>query len=213
MNVVSLPTTAFAPVVLGFFGLGTGYLIYGVQELFGWPRKDAPVDRASGIWGIWMPGFCQLVTGVYLFAALTLFGTIKAAPIYMAAVAFSAYGIHWFAIGWIRYQNSDPRPMFMVSIAYLVLSVLGATVFFDSDTWTVGVLFTGLVLVYLCEFFAFLPVPGATAPAEGGHPVAPINAKAFRALGLVRLVTAAWLMYLTFPTTLNITIHTTLPSG
>jgi hypothetical protein len=31
---VTFATTIFAPVVLGFFGLGTGYLIYGPQELF-----------------------------------------------------------------------------------------------------------------------------------------------------------------------------------
>ena len=36
---VTFATTTFAPVVLGFFGLGTGYLIYGPQELFGFPRR------------------------------------------------------------------------------------------------------------------------------------------------------------------------------
>lgn len=59
---VTFATTAFAPVVLGFFGLGTGYLIYGPPELFGFPGRDASVDRASGIWSIWMPGFLQFVT-------------------------------------------------------------------------------------------------------------------------------------------------------
>ena len=37
---VTFATTTFVPVVLGFFGLGTGYLIYGPQELFGFPRRD-----------------------------------------------------------------------------------------------------------------------------------------------------------------------------
>jgi len=38
-----------------------------------------------------MPGFCQFLTGTYLFLGLTLFGTFTAtAPLYMAALAFSA---------------------------------------------------------------------------------------------------------------------------
>jgi len=38
------PST-FVPVVLGLFGLGTGYLIWGPQELFGYPERDPSVDR------------------------------------------------------------------------------------------------------------------------------------------------------------------------
>jgi hypothetical protein len=29
---ISLPQSPFPPIALGFFGLGTGYLIYGPQE-------------------------------------------------------------------------------------------------------------------------------------------------------------------------------------
>jgi hypothetical protein len=29
--------------------------------------------------------------------------------LYMAALAFTAYGGHWFAIGWNRYRDNDPR--------------------------------------------------------------------------------------------------------
>ena len=64
---VSLATSDFPPLALGFFGLGTGYLIYGPQELFGYPNRDESVDRATGVWGIFMPGLCQLVTGLTLF--------------------------------------------------------------------------------------------------------------------------------------------------
>ncbi len=39
----SFPESAFPPVALESFGLGTGYLIYGPQELFGFPRRDAAV--------------------------------------------------------------------------------------------------------------------------------------------------------------------------
>jgi hypothetical protein len=50
---ISLPQSPFLPIALGFFGLGTGYLIYGPQELLGFPKRDAsatsgPVSGASG---------------------------------------------------------------------------------------------------------------------------------------------------------------------
>jgi hypothetical protein len=105
---LNFASSAFAPLALGFFGLGTGYLIYGPQELLKWPHRDESVDRATGIWGVWLPGFCQFVTGIILFIGLTWFNVFKEAPLYMAALAFSAYGIHWFAIGFNRFQHADP---------------------------------------------------------------------------------------------------------
>src|SRR5690348_8458966 len=83
---VSLPTSPFPPLAVGFFGLGTGYLIWGPTELFGFPRRDKLVDYGTGVWGIWMPGFMQFLAGTYLFLGLTLFGTFKAKPLYMAAL-------------------------------------------------------------------------------------------------------------------------------
>ncbi len=44
--------------------------------------------------------------------------------------AFSAYGIHWFALGWNRMQGNDPRPNAGMSVAFAVISVLGLWVFF-----------------------------------------------------------------------------------
>jgi hypothetical protein len=76
-SVVSLPQSPFPPLAVGFMGLGTGYLIYGIQELFGYPARDDRVDFATGMWGIWMPGFMQFIAGVYLFLGLTLFGTFR----------------------------------------------------------------------------------------------------------------------------------------
>jgi hypothetical protein len=222
----------FAPVVLGFFGLGTGYLIYGPQELFGFPARNASVDRATGIWGIWLPGFCQFVTGIYLFGALTWFETLKAPALYMAALAFTAYGIHWFAIGWNRYQGNDVGPTGLMSIGFTLISILGMVVFFSVGGWPVGVLFTGLTLVYISEFLASFRI-GARAtpaganetpaggtretPAGEGQPPVVFNPGVFnpgeRALGLFHLLTGLWLMYLMFSTTLDITLKYTLPGG
>jgi hypothetical protein len=187
---VTFTISAFPPLALGFFGLGTGYLIYGPQELAGWPNRDESVDRATGVWGIWMPGFCQLLTGLILFIGLTWLQVFtKSPPLYMAALAFSAYGIHWFAIGWNRYRGNDPRPMAGMCVAFMVISAMGATVFYHVGDWPVGLLFTGLFVIYFCDFFASIGVGLGE-----------------RALGLFHLLTGAWLMYLAFAVAVDFSI-------
>ena len=189
MSVV-FTASAFPPLALGFFGLGPGYLIYGPQELFGWPKRDERVDRATGVWGIWMPGFCQFLTGAILFIGLTWFQVFaKTPPFYMAALAFSAYGIHWFAIGWNRYRGNDPRPNAGMCVAYMVISALGANVFVSAKDWPVGLLFLGLFAIYFSDFFAAIGV-------KLGE----------RALGFFHLVTGGWLMYLTYATAVDLSI-------
>ena len=180
MDMTFVPS-AFPPLALGFFGLGTGYLIWGPQELAGWPRRDDRVDRSLGVWGIWMPGFCQFLTGLILFIGLTWFQVFTDPALYMAAFAFSAYGIHWFAIGWNRYRGDDPRPNAGLSVAYMVISAIGATVFFKVTDWPVGLVFVALFAVYFFEFFSTV----GFAVAE-------------RAVGLFRIVAGAWLMYLSY---------------
>ena len=197
---LTLPTSPFPPLAVGFFGLGTGYLIYGTQELFGYPKRDELVDKASGIWGIWMPGFMQFITGVYLFLGLTLFGTFTAAPLYMAALAFTAYGVHWFALGWIRMHRADARVNIGMAVAFLAISVLGIIVFFGSGDDPVGGLFIGLSCVYAAEFFATL-----------GPDVPRVSRPAGRALGFFHLGTGLWLVYLVFAVALNFTLNYGLP--
>ena len=184
---LTFAASAFPPLALGFFGLGTGYLVWGPQELWGFPRRDERVDRSMGFWGIWLPGFAQFVTGTILFLGLTLFQVFAHDPVlYMAALAFSAFGIHWFVLGWNRYRGNDPRPNAGMSVAFMVLCALGCTVFFHAGDWPVGVLFVMLFLVYLADLF----VATGTEAAE-------------RALGLVHTVAGAWLMYLMFAATVN----------
>jgi len=188
---VTFAQSVFPPLALGFFGLGTGYLIYGPKELFGFPRgvegDEAAVSRSLGVWGIWMPGFCQFVTGVILFVGLTWLQVFnKAAPLYMAALAFSAYGIHWFAIGWNRYRGNDSRANAGMCVAFMVISAMGATVFFKVGDWPVGVLFLGLFAVYFTDFFAAI---GMRLGERG--------------LGFFHLITGIWLMYLAYATVVD----------
>jgi hypothetical protein len=193
-TVVSFAPSAFIPLALGFFGLGTGYLIYGPEELAGYPKRDRRVDITTGIWGIWMPGFLQFVTGVLLFVGLTWFSSFTGKPLYMTAVAFTAYGVHWWAIGMARVFGGDPRPNALMSIPFLVLSVLGAVVFFGAHDNPVGALFVGLALVYICDFSASL----GSSLWE-------------RLLGLAHVVTGVWLMYLTVAAVLNFSRGFDLP--
>jgi hypothetical protein len=46
-TVFGFQPSAFVPLALGFFGLGTGYLIYGPQELAGDPQRDRRVDLTT----------------------------------------------------------------------------------------------------------------------------------------------------------------------
>ena len=198
--VVSLTQSPFPPLAVGFFGLGTGYLIWGPQELFHFPERDERVDFAMGMWGIWMPGFMQFFAGVYLFAGLALFGTFKTPALYMAALAFTAYGVHWFAIGWNRLHRADPRVNVGMAFAFTLISILGIIVFFGAGDHPVAGVFIGLTCVYVADFFASL-----------GSDLAGISAPAERVLGFFRIGTALWLMYLTFAVVLNFVLAYTLP--
>jgi hypothetical protein len=193
--------STFAPLAVGFFGLGTGYLIYFSQELFDWPRSDERVLISTGIWGIFMPGLMQLITGTYLFVGLAWFHSFRDKPLYMAALAFTAYGVHWFAIGYNRYRGADPRPNAGMAVAFTIISVLGIVVFFRAKDWPVGLLFIGLTAIYVSDTFA---------SARGLFPER-INLLGNRALGLFHLLTGLWLMYLTWATALNFASGMHLP--
>ncbi|MGH3149934.1 MAG: hypothetical protein ACRDOB_04275 [Streptosporangiaceae bacterium] len=197
-STVSLPVSPFPPLAVGFMGLGTGYLIYGPQELFGYPKRDERVDFATGMWGIWMPGFMQFITGVYLFLGLTL-GTFTAPALYMAALAFTAYGVHWFAIGWNRLRQADPRANVGMTVAFAFISILGIIVFFKAGDEGVGILFCGLTAIYVADFFASLKADIGSLGNLGE-----------RALGFFHLATGFWLMYLMFADILNSVLKFTL---
>jgi hypothetical protein len=198
-STVSLPPSAYPPLAVGFMGLGTGYLIYGPQELFGYPKRDARVDFATGMWGIWMPGFMQFITGVYLFLGLTLFGTFTAAPLYMAALAFTAYGVHWFAIGWNRLHQADPHVNVGMAVAFTFISVLGVIVFFKAGDEAVGILFCGLTAIYVSDFFASL-----------GSDIGRLGSLGEKALGAFHIATGFWLFYLLYEDILNTIFKFTL---
>jgi hypothetical protein len=118
----------------------------------------------------------------------------------MAALAFTAYGVHWFALGWNRLRHTDPRVNVGMTVAFLLISILGIIVFFKVSDAPVGGVFIGLACVYATDFFASLK---PDLPKLGGV--------AERVLGFFRLGTAFWLMYLVFAVVLNFVLKYTLP--
>ncbi|MBP2250050.1 hypothetical protein J2754_000347 [Halarchaeum solikamskense] len=188
--------SALAPVALGFFGLGTGYFIIGGTNLFGFPEKGETTRQTLGSWGIWMPGFLQFVTGILLWGGLTWFDAFRDDHLlYMAALAFTAYGVHWFVLGWKMYKGFDPRPDAWMAIAFLLLSVLGTVNFYLGGVLPVAVLFFGLTLVYLSEIWARF------TGSETGE----------KSVALFQVLTGIWLMYLTYAVTLDIGLGWALP--
>ncbi len=186
-----LEPSVYVPIAIGFFGLGTGYFVWGGHALFGFPKEETPeVSRTMGLWGIWMPGFMQFVTGITLLIGLTWFQVFKGAPLYMAALAFTAYGVHWFAMGYRRFLGSSALPDAWMAISFLILSVLGAFVFFSAPDIPVAILFVGLSLIYLTE----IPTRFGALPFGS------------RLVGGWQVLTGLWLMYLTCATTLNLAL-------
>jgi hypothetical protein len=97
----------------------------------------------------------------------------------MAALAFTAYGVHLFALCWLRLGRTDPRPQVGMSIAFLIISILGIIVFFHAGDHPAGGLFIGLTGVYAAG-----DAPKLSAPGQ-------------RLLGIFHIGTGLWLMYLT----------------
>ena len=189
------PQSAFVPIAIGFFGLGTGYFVWGGHILTGYPKSTLEVERTMGMWAFWMPGFMQFITGIYLLTGLTWFQVFNkpgtnTSPLYMAAVAFTAYGIHWFAMAHRRYVGASPLPDAWMAIAFFLLSLLGVFIFFIAGDIPVAIVFIGLSLIYLTE-----------APARFG--VLPMGA---RLVGLWQILTGIWLLYLTWAVALNLSV-------
>jgi hypothetical protein len=131
----TLAASRFVLVAIGFFGLCTGYFIWGGQAFFDFSKTSPEVNRTMGMWGFWMPGFMQFITGVYLLIGLTWFNVFgDVAPLYMAGFAFTAYGIHWFAMAHRRYIETSATPDGWMAIAFLFLRILGVDVFRQAVT-------------------------------------------------------------------------------
>jgi hypothetical protein len=131
--------------------------------------------------------------------SLTILPTVSGAGGDAAALAFTAYGVHWFAMGWDRLRRADPRVNVGMSVAFLLISILGVIAFFKvHDARSAA--FIGLACVYAVDFVASLK---PDLPKLGGW--------GEQALGFFHLGTGFWLMYLVFAVALNLILNYALP--
>ena len=110
--------------------------------------------------------------------------------LYMAGLAFTAYGIHWFAMAHRRFIDSSAQLDGWMAIAFLFLSILGVDVFRRAGDIPVMIVFVGLTLIYATEIptrlFSWNP---------GG-----------RIVGLFQFITGIWLMYCTYAMTVDLAL-------
>ena len=191
----ALTQSAYVPLGLAFFGLGTGYLIFGPQELFGFPAKSESSELTNGWWGFWMPGMLQFLCGTYILVGLTWFNVFgvgaKSTPLYAAGIETTVFGIHWLAMGLSRMRGGSIVPNGFMSVAFFLVSLLGLIVFKTAGDGPVTLLFAGLMAVYFFEFFYCFDL------------FMPLSRKA---LGLVHILTGLLLMYLTYGIVLNLSL-------
>jgi hypothetical protein len=187
----SFTPSTFIPLAVGFFGLGTGYFIWGGQILAGRPPLSPEVNRSMGMWGIWMPGFMQFITGVFIWVGLTWFNVFTRTPAnYMVALAFTAYGVHWFALGWRRIVGSSPSPDGWMAMPFAIISGLGCVIFAALRDWPIFILFGLLFLIYV----TLIPAAFSESP------------RALKAHGMAMFANGVWLMWLTWAATLNVVL-------
>jgi hypothetical protein len=103
-------------------------------------------------------------------------------------------------MGWNRLRRADARVNAGMTVAFLLISILGIIVFFNVGDDPVGGLFVGLTCVYAMDFFASLK---PDLPKLGGW--------GERALRFFHLGTGLWLMYLMFAAVLNYVLMYSLP--
>jgi len=113
----------------------------------------------------------------------------------MAAVAFTAYGVHWFALGLNKHYGGDIRVDGYMAIAFLWISIIGALVFYSVGDFPVGILFTLLALVYISDIPASLLASRTWTRIKGAF----------------HLITGVWLMYLTFAAITSFALGWILP--
>jgi hypothetical protein len=97
-------------------------------------------------------------------------------------------------------KRVDARVNVGMTVAFMLISILGIFVFFKSHDAPVAGLFIGLLCVYVADFFASLK-PSLPGVGEVGE----------KALGFFHLGTGFWVLYLMFATVLNFTLKYTLP--
>jgi len=76
--------------------------------------------------------------------------------------------VHWFALGWNRLKQADPRVNLGMAVAFTLISVLGVIVFAKAADYPVMGLFMGLTCIYLSDI-SLQPGHERTGPLQARH--------------------------------------------
>jgi hypothetical protein len=117
-----------------------------------------------------------LLTGLSWFPVF-----VQAPGAYMAGLAFTAFGVHWFAIGYRRYRDASAEPEAWMTIPFAWLSLIGVIAFLLGGDVPVAIVFMLLLLIYVCEMVG-----------RFGH-----SPRFLKLQGVLQLINGVWLMYLT----------------
>jgi hypothetical protein len=81
-----------------------------------------------------------------------------------------SHGVHWFALGWNWLHGTDPRLKVGMTVAFLLISILGIIVFFKVGDDPVSGVIIGLACVYARRLHRRVQYPLASGGLED-HPV------------------------------------------
>jgi len=182
-HVVKLIASHYVPAVIGFFGLGTGLLIWGGVDLFGIPPAGEDTSKALVLWAVFIPGLVQFIVGLVLIIGLTwlnVFGYAK--PLFFASLAFLLFGLQWIVVGLGTLKGAAIVPDGWMAIPYALLSILGLIIFANVSDIPVMLVFVGLTLIHLNM------IPTRFGIFKQGQKVG----------GVIELLLGLWIMYLTY---------------
>lgn len=135
----------------------------------------------------------QFIAGITTLIGITWFNVFATgaahSAAYVAALAFTAYGVHWFSMGMRRYVQGDALPDGWMAIPFFVISCLGVFGFAVAKDWPVEIVFVLLALIYLSEALVRF---GVRVPLGG------------RLVALWQLLNGIWLMYMTWAVTVDL---------
>ena len=147
-------SSPFVPVAIGFLAWvpATSSLHLGWSGLVWFSQDQSRSQPNPGLMGFLDAGLHAAPHGHLSVDRITWFNVFSnAAPLYMAGLAFTAYGIHWFAMAHRRYIDSSAQLDGWMALAFLFLSILGVDVFRRSGDIPVMIILVGLTLIYATE--------------------------------------------------------------
>jgi len=187
----SFAASPFVPVAIGFFGLGTGYFIWGWAVPVWFSENEPRSEQNDGNVGVLDAGFHAVPHWCLSSGWTDLVQRFRKCSSFVYGWS-RLHGLRNSLVrnGLRRYIDSSAQPDGWMAIAFLFLSVLGVDVFRRAGDIPVMLIFVGLTLIYAIE------IPTRLLSWNFG----------VRLVGLFQFITGTWLMYCTYATTVDLAL-------